>query len=656
MTHHRLFASAASIVVGLSASVAHAQSFDPHVDTQTFRIAPGPNNFLVTDGARVDGQLAFSVGAFADYANRPVAIFNATCPNASERSGCMPTTLRSVPIAHLATLQLMGSVTFARRIQVGLSVPIAFEQGDDVDEVSLAPAAGTHGQVGGGLGDPRLSVKVRILGEGMSGPALAVAVFGQIPLARWLAPNVYFMGDTSALFGGHVIGEFRRGPLALAANVGVAVRPTTIQLLDDSVSHRLYWSLAASVDVTPRVVALVDYFGSTDLLAPFTEQNASEIDAAIRYRIGDLALTAGGGAGLARFVGTPVARGFLGAVYAPNNVDTDHDGLRDDRDRCPTEAEDADGFQDDDGCPDPDNDGDHFPDARDRCPNEPEDRDNFRDDDGCPDRDNDNDGIADGYDSCPNQPEDRDGDTDDDGCPDNDRDRDGITDDRDRCPTDPEDTDGFEDEDGCPDPDNDHDGIPDRADQCEQPETFNGFQDDDGCPDVLPDVDHDGIPDGADHCPSQAETYNGFEDADGCPDRGRSLVRLENNRIQILQQVNFATNSDRIVGAPSFRVLDSVAAVMAAHPELGVVDVQGHTDDRGNADANRDLSLRRAQSVVAYLVAHHVQPARLVAHGFGPDQPLEPNTNARARARNRRVEFHVLGPAASSSSSSAAAP
>jgi OmpA-OmpF porin, OOP family len=55
------------------------------------------------------------------------------------------------------------------------------------------------------------------------------------------------------------------------------------------------------------------------------------------------------------------------------------------RDKCPNEPEDKDGFQDDDGCPDPDNDNDGVPDGRDKCPNEPETKNNYQDDDGCPD-------------------------------------------------------------------------------------------------------------------------------------------------------------------------------------------------------------------------------------------------------------------------------
>ncbi len=85
-------------------------------------------------------------------------------------------------------------------------------------------------------------------------------------------------------------------------------------------------------------------------------------------------------------------------------ADRDGDGIPDVRDKCPNEPEDKDGFEDDDGCPDPDNDQDGILDAADKCPNEPEDIDGFQDDDGCPDPDNDQDGVPDASDRCPNEP------------------------------------------------------------------------------------------------------------------------------------------------------------------------------------------------------------------------------------------------------------
>ena len=134
-------------------------------------------------------------------------------------------------------------------------------------------------------------------------------------------------------------------------------------------------------------------------------------------------------------------------------VDTDGDGLYDDEDDCPTKPEDFDKFEDDDGCPEPDNDKDTILDVDDECDNDPEDFDKFEDADGCPEIDNDKDGLADKIDQCPDDPEDMDGFEDDDGCPETDDDGDGIADAADRCPRAPEDgvsARGGDPRDGCP--------------------------------------------------------------------------------------------------------------------------------------------------------------------------------------------------------------
>src|SRR5262249_17840091 len=126
------------------------------------------------------------------------------------------------------------------------------------------------------------------------------------------------------------------------------------------------------------------------------------------------------GRGLTDGIGAPALRGVVTVSFAagvppptplppyvtPATGRGSHgDGIADALDKRPNEAEDKDGFQDADGCPDPDNDGDGIADAVDKCPNEPEDKDGFQDADGCPDPDNDGDGIADAVDKCPNEPE-----------------------------------------------------------------------------------------------------------------------------------------------------------------------------------------------------------------------------------------------------------
>jgi hypothetical protein len=114
----------------------------------------------------------------------------------------------------------------------------------------------------------------------------------------------------------------------------------------------------------------------------------------------------------------PLHRPEAAPVFDPTQEDTDYDRLNDAVDKCPNAREDKDGFQDEDGCPDPDNDGDGVLDTADKCSDKVEDKDGFEDDDGCPDPDNDKDGVADAADKCPDKAEKINGKDDNDGCPD----------------------------------------------------------------------------------------------------------------------------------------------------------------------------------------------------------------------------------------------
>ncbi|MCO4764091.1 MAG: OmpA family protein [Myxococcales bacterium] len=181
-------------------------------------------------------------------------------------------------------------------------------------------------------------------------------------------------------------------------------------------------------------------------------QMLAEVMAQADWRLARGAWHVFGGLGAAMTTGYGAAqfRGVVGFKFDPQQLpnDADGDGLDDRDDRCPARAEDRDGFQDQDGCPDLDNDGDGVSDSVDRCPLVPEDRDGRNDTDGCPDLDDDGDGIPDVSDKCPTKAEDVDGHDDTDGCPDPDNDGDGILDGDDLCPNAPEN--GIEPHDGCP--------------------------------------------------------------------------------------------------------------------------------------------------------------------------------------------------------------
>jgi OmpA-OmpF porin, OOP family len=296
-----------------------------------------------------------------------------------------------------------------------------------------------------------------------------------------------------------------------------------------------------------------------------------------------------------------------------------------------------------------DRDGDGIPDDKDKCPDEPEDKDGFEDKDGCPDPDNDNDGVCDdnaeiqkhldkytkvckGADKCPgteedrannfkNTAEDKDGFEDEDGCPDTDNDKDGIADAIDKCPNDAEDKDGFEDDDGCPDPDNDKDGI------CDDNETIQKNLE-----------KYKNICKGQDKCPNEPETVNGYEDEDGCPDKVL-LVKVTKTKIELSQKVFFEYNKARIL-PKSFQLLKDVATVMKDRPTMEV-RIEGHTDSTGSRGHNKRLSQQRAASVRQFLIKEGVDPARMVSVGYGPDQPLSSNRTEAGREMNRRVEFFI---------------
>lgn len=179
--------------------------------------------------------------------------------------------------------------------------------------------------------------------------------------------------------------------------------------------------------------------------------------------------------------------------------------------------------------------------------------------------------------------------------------------------------------------DRDGDGVPDDVDRCpDEP----GPPELDGCPDR----DGDGIPDWEDKCPDQP----GPPENDGCPlGMNEPLVVITANKLTLHDSINFDTGKDTIK-PQSYPVLDQVAKLLNEHPEMKRIRVEGHTDNVGNATYNKELSQRRAQSVVRYLVSKGVAESRLVPAGYGFEQPIASNATALGRAKNRRVAFTVL--------------
>ena len=88
-------------------------------------------------------------------------------------------------------------------------------------------------------------------------------------------------------------------------------------------------------------------------------------------------------------------------------------------------------------------------------------------------------------------------------------------------------------------------------------------------------------------------------------------------------------------------LLDEIVVALTQFPDVPI-EIAGHADAQGDAEENLELSTRRAEAVLVYLVANGLDAERFVVVGYGETQPIADNSTAEGRARNRRIEFIAL--------------
>lgn len=555
----------------------------PDVNVQTFDPALQPNGIFTIERSKPLGHLEFGGTLVFDYLSEPLKAVG----------GDQETAVVDQQLAaHLVT-----GIGLFDRFELSLNLPVYL-----VNDVSW------QGEDVGGFsaGDLGITARGQILSQEQAGLGLGASLKVTAPTGA----GQMFVGRSSASVAPQVIVDRTFGDLLLAGNLGFRFLADET-LSDLEMGDEFTYSLGAEYTVVDNVLRIGgELNGATPVGDFFGSADTSPLEFLLGAKVitnSGFAIMAGSGAGLSPGIGAPEFRAFLGISYPTSKGDSDGDGLLDSEDNCPDKAEDLDGFEDADGCPDPDNDQDGIPDDEDKCPDEAEDKNGYQDEDGCPDASNDTDG-------------------------------DGIVDMNDECVEKPEDMNNYQDEDGCPDAeaDADGDGIPDAEDECrEEAEDKDGFEDEDGCPD--PDNDNDGIADAEDNCPDEA----GVKAENGCPPKEKKVVR-EKEEIKILEKVYFEKDSANIKER-SHDLLDQVSLLLRQNPDIKKVEIQGHTDDSGSASYNQELSQKRADAVMNYLVENgNVEQGRLVANGYGESEPLADNTSEENRGKNRRVEFKIL--------------
>ena len=203
-----------------------------------------------------------------------------------------------------------------------------------------------------------------------------------------------------------------------------------------------------------------------------------------------------------------------------------------------------------------------------------------------------------------------------------DTDKDGILDHSDKCPFTTAGT--TVNAMGCAD-DSDKDGVVDADDKCPT-SPVGSHVNAEGCPKVK-DSDNDGVADGTDMCPTSlaGATVNEF----GCAPTANIT----------LDGVNFLTGSSSLT-AQSLPILDAAAATIMKNPSIKL-EISGHTDNQGNSALNKNLSQRRANTVMIHLIKRGVEAGKLVAKGYGDQNPVADNATDAGRKSNRRVELKI---------------
>lgn len=114
-------------------------------------------------------------------------------------------------------------------------------------------------------------------------------------------------------------------------------------------------------------------------------------------------------------------------------------------------------------------------------------------------------------------------------------------------------------------------------------------------------------------------------------------IEIKNNWVLI--GVNFESNKSSL-SPEAYPILVNAVQVLLSNPDLEV-EVQGHTDNVGNKDYNRKLSIERAETVKRFLISKGINPSRLTVVGYGDSQPISDNKTPQGKALNRRIEFKI---------------
>ena len=364
--------------------------------------------FVTINSSAVLGQWDISFGLVTSYARRPLRFTGTGTFGGQTNTFSVDTLIRP---------SLQAAVGFLSLPHIGAELGIIVPMGITAGRSSPNDADGNEWTFANqGLGDIQIHPKLRLLNATRRG--LGFAIIPSVILGT--GDKNSFIGEGQTIFQPTAVLDTELGYLGrfrAAVNAGMRIRPSASTYVNNpgsfttaptyngadlttggsiEVKNEVIGGIGLSYGIVPQKFDLVaELYGNYGLDSHRTDNagaaretmkpSAEAIGAIKLYLARNSFFELGGGYKVSSGYGSAAPRAFVGFIFEPSIGDRDGDGYKDDVDQCPDDPEDFDDFEDEDGCPEPDNDKDGILDDVDKCPNEPETKNGIADEDGCPD-------------------------------------------------------------------------------------------------------------------------------------------------------------------------------------------------------------------------------------------------------------------------------
>ncbi|HEX6244645.1 MAG TPA: hypothetical protein VFZ61_27190 [Polyangiales bacterium] len=368
----------ALVVVGVSVGAAAALPARAGAQApDSFLVSPDQGGFAGFASSRPPGHLGLDATLWGGYALHTLEGKDLDLPG--------------MLVRHRVDATAVVQVGLGSRVALAVRAPfVLYQAGAGQSDTALKPA---------GAGNPALDARVRVYGAGVradgsvvDGAALALRAVVHAPIQGDSAERSFLRDqktrlDLAATFDVELFGVLAGGAFSYRYRVDPFDTERSAHELRLDGGVRVPLPMIARALPGKLQESVLFEVGVGSFTEHFFARRATPVEGRLAYRVAvsDFTVSVGAGAAFNQAYGNPDLRVLFGFSYALRKFDQDADGVPDREDACVGEREDRDGFQDADGCADPDNDGDMIVDEDDRCPSVAAEWGQDEDEDGCTD-------------------------------------------------------------------------------------------------------------------------------------------------------------------------------------------------------------------------------------------------------------------------------